>query len=213
MIDVPPLAFLEDGPADARATLLFAHGAGAGMETTFMSAFAAGLAARGVRVVRFEFPYMRRQRASGGRRPPDRMPILEADFRAAIDALGVAAGSLAIGGKSMGGRAASLIADAAGVGRLLCLGYPFHPPARPQQLRVAHLKELRTPALIVQGSRDPFGTRAEVDTFELSKAIALHFIEDGDHSLEPTRKGGRTREECWQEAMSAIARFLLGDRG
>lgn len=182
--------FLFDGPADAAATILLAHGAGAPMDSPSVNAIAKALAAAGLRVARFEFAYMAARR-NGGRRPPPRAETLLPEYLAAVEALN-APGRLIIGGKSMGGRVASLIADplyAAGrIAGLLCLGYPFHPVGKPEQLRTAHLATLRTPTLIVQGTRDQFGTRGEVAGYRLSPAIEMLWLEDGDHDLKP-RKG------------------------
>ncbi|MEO3997782.1 alpha/beta family hydrolase [Mesorhizobium sp. CAU 1732] len=181
--------FLFDGPADAAVTVLLAHGAGAPMDSASMTAVAKALAAEGLRVARFEFGYMAARR-SGGRKPPPRAETLIAEYVAAIDALG-ARGPLVIGGKSMGGRVASMAADdlhALGrIAGLLCLGYPFHPPAKPQQLRTAHLADLKTPTLICQGTRDPFGTREEVSGYTLSDWIEILWLEDGDHDLKPRK--------------------------
>lgn len=199
---------LLDGPEEAPVTLALAHGAGAAMDSGFMAAFADGLAGRGIRVARFEFPYMAARRADGRKRPPDREPVLREAWRRAIEALGPPE-RLAIGGKSLGGRMASLVADEAGVRALVCLGYPFHPPGKPERLRTAHLETLRTPALICQGTRDPFGTAEEVRRYRLSPAIRLHWAEDGDHSLVPRKASGRTAERNWAEAMDTIAAFLL----
>jgi predicted alpha/beta-hydrolase family hydrolase len=181
--------FLFDGPGQAPVTILLAHGAGAPMDSASMTATAKALAAAGFRVARFEFAYMAARR-SGQRKPPPRAENVQPEYRAAIDAL-KAKGKLIIGGKSMGGRVASMIADemyAAGrVAGLLCLGYPFHPPDKPQQLRTAHLADLETPTLIAQGTRDPFGTPDEVATYQLSEAIELLWLEDGDHDLKPRK--------------------------
>jgi uncharacterized protein len=206
-----PPAFLFDGPAGAALSIVLAHGAGAPMDTPFMSFFAGGLAARGFRVARFEFPYMAARRVGGGRRPPDRTPVLLAAWRAAIAALGP--DRLVIGGKSLGGRMASMLADEANVRGLVCLGYPFHPPGRPQQPRIRHLYGLRTPALILQGTRDPFGTREEVAAYALSPAIRVHFLEDGDHGFAPRAASGRKPAQNLEEALSACHDFLaaLGD--
>ena len=149
-----------NGPEQAQVTIVLAHGAGAGMDTGFMNAFAEGLADGGCRVVRFEFPYMAERRQTGKRRPPDREPILRQTWLDMIAS--VEAQTLFIGGKSMGGRIASLLADAAGVAGLICLGYPFHPTGKPDQLRVEHLQAIKTPTLILQGERDPFGNAEEV---------------------------------------------------
>ncbi len=182
--------FLFDGTANAPTTVLLAHGAGAPMDSASMTATAQALAAAGFRVARFEFAYMAARR-SGERKPPPRAESVQPEYRAAVDAL-KAKGKLIIGGKSMGGRVASMIADAlraeGKIAGLLCLGYPFHPPEKPQQLRTAHLAELKTPTLIVQGTRDPFGTPDEVASYKLSPAIELLWLEDGDHDLKPRKK-------------------------
>jgi len=182
--------FLIDGPAKAKISILLAHGAGAPMDSPAMTTIARSLSEMDLRVVRFEFGYMAARRTSSGRRPPPRAETLRPEYVAAIDAL-KARGPLIIGGKSMGGRVASMVADelfAAGrVVGLLCLGYPFHPVDKPTQLRTAHLEKLKTPTLIVQGTRDPFGTRDEVAAYTLSKAIKLLWLEDGDHDLRPRK--------------------------
>jgi predicted alpha/beta-hydrolase family hydrolase len=183
--------FLIDGPAGADASILLAHGAGAPMDSPAMSAIAKALAAAGLRVARFEFDYMASRRTAAGRKPPPRAESLRTEYVAAIDAL-AAGGPLVIGGKSMGGRVASMVADeqhAAGrIAGLLCLGYPFHPVGKPDQLRTAHLAALKTPALVVQGTRDPFGTRQAVAAYELSKSIEILWLEDGDHDLRPRKR-------------------------
>ncbi len=194
------------GPSDATHTLALAHGAGAPLDSPFMEEVADGLARRGVRVARFEFPYMAARRSDGRRRPPDREPRLLACWREVVEALNDR--PLAIGGKSMGGRMASLIADEVGVEALVCLGYPFHPPGKPGRLRTAHLEELRTPTLIVQGTRDPFGTREEVTGYALSPAVSLHWAEDGDHSLKPRKASGRSEADNLEAATEAVADFL-----
>ncbi len=181
--------FIFDGPAKAEVTVLLAHGAGAPMDSAAMTAAAKALAAAGLRVARFEFGYMAARR-TGERRPPPKAESVMPEYVAAIDAL-KAKGKLIIGGKSMGGRVASMIADemhAAGkIAGLLCLGYPFHPMGKPTQLRTKHLERLKCPALIVQGTRDIMGTREEVAGYKLSKAIEILWLEDGDHDLKPRK--------------------------
>jgi hypothetical protein len=200
---------LIDGPADAPATLLLAHGAGAPMDSPFLAAIASGLAGLGWRVVRFEFPYMARQRLTGRRSAPDRLPLLLDAFREQVR-LEAGDRPLLIGGKSLGGRVASLLVDElapAGVRGCLCLGYPFHPPGRPQQLRTTHLCELRTPTLILQGERDSFGRREEVVGYDLSDRIQVEWIAAGDHSFKPTRSSGRSEADNWAAAVEACDRF------
>jgi len=182
--------FLFAGPQDAPFTLLLAHGSGAPMDSPAMNAAASALAAEGLHVARFEFAYMAARRSEGSRRPPPKAETLIPEFEAAVAALG-AKGPLVIGGKSMGGRVASMAADRLhGKGRaagLLCLGYPFHPPEKPAQLRTAHLMTLETPTLICQGTRDPFGTVAEVPGYGLPERIEILWLEDGDHDLKPRK--------------------------
>ena len=183
--------FLFSGPQEADATILLAHGAGAPMDSAGMNAIADALAGAGLRVARFEFGYMAARRDGSGRKPPPRADRLIPEYEAAVSAL-AADGPLVIGGKSMGGRVASMIADrlhdAGHIQGLLCLGYPFHPPAKPQQLRTAHLEDLSAPTLICQGTRDPFGTRDEVPGYALSDSIRIEWFEDGDHDLRPRKK-------------------------
>jgi predicted alpha/beta-hydrolase family hydrolase len=183
--------FLFDGPEDARITILLAHGAGAPMDSASMNAVTKALAEQGFRVARFEFAYMASRRTAAGKKPPPKAETVMPEYVAAIDDLGPTNGPLLIGGKSMGGRVASMVADAlfdAGrIAGLVCLGYPFHPPGRPQQLRTAHLINLRTPTLICQGTRDEFGDRYEVGEFGLSDAIEVLWLEDGDHDLKPRK--------------------------
>jgi predicted alpha/beta-hydrolase family hydrolase len=200
----PPMIL--DGPAGGPA-LALAHGAGAPMDSPFMNTMATGLAAAGLAVARFEFPYMRRRRETGEGRPPDREPALRQAWLAVIAALG-GGERLVIGGKSMGGRMASLVADEAGVRGLVCLGYPFHPPGQPDRLRTAHLCDLRTPTLIVQGTRDALGSRAEVAGYDLSSAIRVVWLEDGDHSFKPRVASGHTEKEHLATAVAAVEHFV-----
>ena len=195
-----------DGPESAAHVLVLAHGAGAPMDSPFMNEFAAGLAATGVRVARFEFPYMAARRRDGKRRGPDRPDVLLETWRTVIAELGPT--RLVVGGKSLGGRIASMVADDSGVTGLVCLGYPFHPPGKPEKMRTAHLAELATPTLVCQGTRDPFGTPQDVAGYELSPAIRLHWLEDGDHSFKPRKRSGRTEAQNLAEAVTVTAEFI-----
>jgi predicted alpha/beta-hydrolase family hydrolase len=178
-------------PAEGRAaaSLILAHGAGAGQLSAFIVAFARGIAALGIDVVTFDFPYITQKR-----RIPDRGPALEACYRAVIETvrreIDSASGLLFAGGKSMGGRIATQVA--AGdlpVAGLVLLGYPLHPPGRPAMLRAAHLPAIGRPMLFVQGSRDNFGTPSELNPIlaGLSPPPALHVVAGGDHSLKVSR--------------------------
>jgi uncharacterized protein len=182
--------FLIDGSEQAKITILLAHGAGAPMDSASMTANARVLAGSGFRVARFEFDYMGSRRTSSLRRPPPRAEKLNPEYITAIEALG-AKGPLIIGGKSMGGRVASMVADdlysSGRIVGLLCLGYPFHPLGKPDQPRTKHLADMRTPTLIVQGTRDQFGVREEVSAYKLAKTIEIVWLEDGDHDFK-TRK-------------------------
>lgn len=212
-----PTKFLIDGSNRAKHTILLAHGAGGPMDSPAMTAAAKTLTDSDFRVARFEFDYMARRRTASGRKPPPRAEMLCPEYLAAIDALG-AKGPLIIAGKSMGGRIASMIADdllASGrIVGLLCLGYPFHPIGKPDQLRTAHLAKMKTPALIVQGTRDPFGSREEVSTYALSKIIEILWLEDGDHDLKPRKRiSGFSADDHLKtlgETVSAWARRIAG---
>lgn len=194
--------FLVEGSPTASTTLVLAHGAGAPMDSPFMTWWSAALAEHGIRVVRFEFPYMLARRETGAKRPPDREPVLLDAWRQVAAAWPGAA----IGGKSMGGRIASMVADEVNAAALVCLGYPFHPPGKPDKPRVAHLEQLRTAAIIVQGSNDPFGRRDEVAEYPISAAIRLEWVEGGNHDLE--RRGERG-EKSWSAPAGEVAEFLL----
>jgi predicted alpha/beta-hydrolase family hydrolase len=187
----------------AGVTLVLGHGAGAGQRSDFMVAFAGALAERGLDVMTFDFPYMAR---GGG--PPDRSAQLEACFRAAV-ASAPANPRLVIGGKSMGGRIASQVAAAglAPLAGLVFLGYPLHPPGRPDALRVAHLPRVRRPMLFVQGSRDAFGTPDELRPHlaRLQPPPELFPVEDGDHSLAVRRRSGRSQPEVFRAIQDHIA--------
>ena len=202
---------LIDGPTSAPATVLLAHGAGAPMDSPFLETIATGLAAQGWRVVRFEFPYMARQREGGSRGAPDRLPKLLDRFR---EQVGLEAGGppLVLAGKSLGGRVATVLLEevaASGAPRAgLCFGYPFHPPGKPERLRTAHLQTLRLPTLIVQGERDPFGRREEVEGYGLAPSIRLAWIPEADHSLRPTRRSGLDEAAALALAVAHADAFL-----
>ena len=201
------LQILFDGPADSALTVALAHGAGAPMDSPFMAAFAEGLAAAGYRAARFEFPYMVKRRETGTKRPPDRAPVLLDTWKAVIDELGPE--NLVIGGKSMGGRIASMVADETSVRGLVCLGYPFHGPGKPMNPdRLLHLETLKTLALFCQGTRDSLGSRDDVRAYTLSKAITMHWLEDGDHGFKPRKASGLTEDGNRRSAIEAVAAFL-----
>lgn len=204
---------LTTGPKRAATQLILAHGAGAPMTSPFMDEIAALLAARRIGVTRFEFAYMAARR-EGARKPPPKAERLVSEYAevVAVVAKTLAPGQrLLIGGKSMGGRVGTLIADDLfrehRIAGCVCLGYPFHPPKKPQDLRTAHLQRLSCPTLIVQGERDPFGAESEVQGYGLSPAITLHWATDGDHDLAPRKSSGATHESNLDAAADAIADF------
>lgn len=205
--------FLSAGSTKAETTILLAPGAGAPASSSWMEDVSALLAEAGLRVLRFDFDYMTARQRSGTRRPPPKAEALMAEYEAAVceaERMGLR-GRLVIGGKSLGGRVASLVAqslfDAGRIAGLVCLGYPFHPPKQPEKLRTAHLLGLTCPALIVQGERDPFGGPDDVARYGLSDAIRLHWARDGDHDLAPRRSSGATRDGNLSEAVRAIQQF------
>ncbi|SDY66832.1 alpha/beta fold hydrolase [Herbiconiux ginsengi] len=198
--------------------LVLAHGAGAAMDSVWMNRFCELLAERGIRTARFEFAYMAARR-TGTRKPAPRADLVLDEYRAAVAAVHevlAASGAdrpVAIGGKSFGGRVASMLAEelfeAGSVSALVCLGYPFHPPGKPDRLRTEHLAELRVPTLICQGTRDPFGTREDVTSYALSPAIRIQWLDDGEHEFKPRAKiSGHTHAEHLATAADAVAAFL-----
>jgi predicted alpha/beta-hydrolase family hydrolase len=195
-----------DGPKNAPFSVALAHGAGAPMDTHFMAFFAEGLAVRGFSVARFEFPYMVERRTSGKKRPPNTVKLLLETWHQIIAELG--AEKLIIGGKSMGGRIASMVADEARVKGLVCLGYPFHPSGRPDKLRIDHLRGLKTPSLFLQGDRDSLGNKDDVTGYTVSQNIRFHWLPDGDHGFKPRKKSGRTEQQNWGEALDAFIGFI-----
>lgn len=192
-----------------RGCLVLAHGAGAPMDSGFMDDIAQRLAGQGVGVLRFEFPYMAQRRATGGKRPPNPQAVLLESWREVWrEVRPLVAGPLAVGGKSMGGRMASLLADELGADALVCLGYPFYAPGKPEKPRVAHMAGLKTPTLIIQGTRDALGNREAVENYELSPAIELCWLEAGDHDLKPLKASGFTHADHMKTAAQRVAAFL-----
>lgn len=191
-------------------TVVLGHGAGANQMSAFMRTVAAGLAARGIDAMTFNFLYTER-----GRRLPDPKARLESCYRAVINAalshLKLVKNRLVIGGKSMGGRIASQVAAAEGdrIAGLVFLGYPLHPPGRPDKLRDEHLKEIRAPMLFVQGARDTFGTEEEIRGVikKLRLQAELYAVEGGDHSLKVPKSAGVAQPEVYEKVMDEVARW------
>lgn len=200
-----------NGPKAADWIVVLAHGAGAGMDSDFMRFMAEALAERGLRVGRFNFPYMERAVTEGKRRPPDAMKKLLAAWEEVIRQVFRDLNStqrLAIGGKSMGGRIASMSTHLIGVNALICLGYPFHPPGKPEKLRTEHLSDIKVPTLIVQGERDTFGRKEEVQAMKIPRRFKKKWLSDGDHSFKPRKASGLTVDDNLSEAVNGVACFL-----
>lgn len=199
--------YLIDGEQGA-PIFIFAHGAGAGMDHDFMSAVAQGLAKQGIQAIRFNFPYMVKRAEDGKRRPPDRAPKLLEAYQQVI-AEYAQQRSVVIGGKSMGGRMASLLADDESVAAVACLGYPFHPPGKPENYKGEHLASVPKPLLILQGERDTFGKKEEFSDFVLSSSVQVEFLPDGDHSFKPRKKSGHTEQGNIDLAVQRLAKFIF----
>lgn len=205
------ITLMADGPTDGPVVVL-AHGAAVPMDSPFMTFFARHLAQCGARAVRFEFPYMRTQRASGQRRPPDKPATLLAEWGRVIDHLG-GPEKVVIGGKSMGGRMAAMVAancQQAGqpVRGVFCLGFPFHAAGRPDEPRLDALKTLRQPVLLLQGTRDPLGNRDEIAGYGLPDTIDIRWLEDGDHDFKPRVASGRTAQQNWDLAAGLLCDYI-----
>jgi uncharacterized protein len=202
------------GSEPPHATIVLAHGAGAGHDSTFLVDFARSLAALGPDVVTFNFPYIEARR-----RIPDRTPLLEACYRAVVGAVRQqvesAAEHLFIGGKSMGGRIATHIASADGelpIDGIVLLGYPLHPPGKPDQRRDAHLPAIKRPMLIVQGSRDTFGTPPEFEAVLRAMAphATLHVVSGGDHSFKLAKRDPNAQAAVYAEVPRTIVSWMRG---
>lgn len=197
---------IREGASDAPARILLAHGAGAGMDHAFLTELSRLLAGLDIEVVRFNFPYMSKRALDGKRRPPDRQPVLLDHWRERVREF--AHPRLFVAGKSMGGRMAAEICDEMDAAGLIVLGYPFHPPAKPDSWRGEVLKQIKTPTLLLQGERDTFGTRAELADFPFSPAVSVHWLTDGDHGFKPRKASGLSEQENLQQAADRIRGFI-----
>lgn len=212
------MELIQSGPIDGPA-YLFAHGAGADMNSEFIAQVAEKLAEKGIRVVRFNFPFMIKREEDGKRRPPDRAPKLLLAYEEAIKQLNC---PVVIGGKSMGGRMSSMLLAENALreeGKRLpilgsaCLGYPFHAVGKGPKERLDHLQALTQPLLIVQGTRDTMGTLEEVNGYikeeKLNSSIRLHWLEDGNHDLKPRKVSGFSHQQHIDSAIEQVAEFIL----
>jgi uncharacterized protein len=203
-----PVPVLADRKKGARAAVVLAHGAGAGMRSEFMQTIADVLVDGGSDVWRFEFPYMARGRSS-----PDRTPVLEETWRLVIDHVRSATDlPLFVGGKSMGGRIASqVVAAGTDVAGLVFLGYPLHPPGKPERSRADHLAAIKRPMLFVEGTRDPFCPLDKLEKIlsEIDAQTEIVVISDGDHSFKVRKSSGRSTPDAWSEVSGAVRDWVL----
>lgn len=193
--------------------LLFAHGAGAGQQSLFMRQYVAALASRGVQVLCMDFPYMQQMQETGKRRPPP--PIAQSlghfsEWYALLSSLSDS--PLWVGGKSMGGRVATLLASQQPCAGVIVAGYPFHPPKSPDKLRLSHWPAIKCPLLVTQGERDPFGSREDVSGYALPANAQLAWLTDGDHDFKPRRISGLTQTVLIDEATQVAASFVRAHR-
>lgn len=195
------------------AVIILAHGAGAPADSPFMEMLSGALEARGLTCVRFEFPYMQKRREDGRKRPPDRQPALLEFFSGVVDLVREDLGPdcrILVGGKSMGGRMASILAsERDGIDGVLCYGYPFHPPGKPERWRTGHFPRMGCPAMILQGTRDPFGKPHEVAEHETELgAAAVHWLEGGDHDFRPLARQAQCQQDLVEEAAGKSREFV-----
>ncbi|MBW0146564.1 dienelactone hydrolase family protein [Marinobacter sp. CAU 1620] len=193
--------------------MILAHGAGAPADSAFMNALADELDANGVPNVRFEFPYMQKRREDGRKRPPDRQPRLLECFADVVNQVRRDVGNdclLVVGGKSMGGRMASLFAsERADIDGVVGFGYPFHAPGKPDKWRTGHFGSLRCPMLIVQGTRDPFGRQDEVEARASELAgVHLHWSDGGNHDFQPLARQNSSQQALIAEAAQQARAFI-----
>lgn len=206
------------GPLEKRGEgtvgrLLIAHGAGAGQDSTFMHSLRRALAEKGVQTLAIEFTYMQRMRAEKRRRPPPKIECLIEEMSHWCDMLSQPdLPTLWLGGKSLGGRVASMLAARDGAAGLALCGYPFHPPGKPDKTRLAHWPEIGCPTLVMQGSRDPFGKREEIEGYDLPANVSVRFLEGGDHDWKPLRISGRNQADLIDEGAAAIATTMAASR-
>ncbi|MDP0588526.1 MAG: alpha/beta hydrolase [Candidatus Endonucleobacter bathymodioli] len=198
---------------DYSPLLILAHGAGAGMDSAFMVTMATLLCERNITVVRFNFPYMQQQQATGRKRPPDRKPKLIECWNEVIKQVKTRSSApIFIGGKSMGGRIATMLEpDTMSkllVSGVICIGYPFYGAGKQDNPRIEHLKTVLLPHLIIQGDRDTMGNITTVLTYPLSKLIDIYWLKDGSHDLCPRKSSGLTHNQHLDKAAEVISNFI-----
>lgn len=209
---MPDIQFVVDGPKKAPLTIALAPGSGQSLQVEFLAYFAKALGQIGLRVVRFDFPYMAERSAGGRRRSADPESVLCETWRQVVRQIG-SPEKLFIGGRSHGGRVAGLIADECHVAGLVCLGFPFHATGKSDQYDLAPLDSIQTPTLLLQGEWDTFGDKTEVTGYNLSDKLEIKWIREGDHSLQPPKESKRTREENWSACAKLTGRFIMEQTG
>ena len=212
MSEIPLIVTEPDAPI---ADIILAHGSGVAADSAPMTAYAEALASAGLRVFRFDFAYMA-ARKEGRRPPPPRADKLVSEYLTAIRCLPNRHEDfpLLVAGKSLGCRVAAMLlgqpelrVSLPAIAGLVCFGYPFHPPKHPEKSRLQTLLDVPIPILVVQGERDEFGNRGEVEAYPLTANITLHWATDGDHSLVPRKRSGATFEGNSTAAAAAVAAF------
>lgn len=198
---------------NAKAMVIFAHGAGADMSSDYLETLVGLMNAKQLSVLRFNFPYMDKRKLDGKRRPPDRMPALVTCYQSVLAAIDTDL-PVFIAGKSMGGRVAATLATdndlmtALNISGVMCLGYPFHPIKKPEKLRLAPLQDTQLPVLILQGERDALGSALEIQSYQLSPHCQLHYFADGDHDLKPRVKSGYNLKQHQISAINKMSEFV-----
>ncbi len=205
-----PSSFLLNGSWDSSQPLfIFAHGAGLGMDSPWIEMVTQAIIYQDINLLRFEFPYMAERRKTGKKKFPDKTPLLLESWKSVYQyAQKKTSAPIFIGGKSMGGRMASLIADQLKPRGLICLGFPFHAPYKDPQDRISHLKKIKTPTLICQGTRDPMGNYKEVHTYDLSSQIKIHWLEDANHDFQTTARSMFNFQQHIEETSNIIKGFI-----
>lgn len=202
------MEYLSSGP-ESGPLCIFAHGAGAPMDSDFMEDVSDLLSKEGIKVVRFEFPYMQERRINGKKRPPNRQPELLSCLENVISHFDE---PCVLMGKSMGGRMSSILAADekmnSNVKGVVALGYPFHPAGKQEKLRIEHLPQLKVPMSIVQGTRDALGNKETVENLSIPSEINFLWLDDGDHDLKPRKKSGFTHEGHKEAAARFAADFI-----
>ncbi len=199
------MPFFEQFSSKSEIPIIFLHGAGAGPNSSFISTLTHAIQRQKLSIARYEFNYMAQAQKERKRRPPERIPKLISELTEIIDELPIP--QVILGGKSMGGRIATMLLDHPKIIACFALGYPFHPKSKPDKLRTEHLAQTQKPCLIIQGTRDPLGSKEEVPKYKLDSNIKFHWIEDGDHDLKPRKASGFSHAQHINKSVEKIVEF------